>query len=135
VALTVIDAGILIAVLDRDDELHASAKAAMSAAVARRDALALPASAYAEAQVAPARHGRKAMKALDEFLADLGAEVEPITRQMASRAAQLRAKHGKRLRLPDALVVAAGLHLGADRVLTTDSHWPELEVPVEVIRQ
>jgi predicted nucleic acid-binding protein len=133
VALTILDAGVVIAVLDADDVLHGGATAALSAALARDDAFAFPASAYAEAQVAPARRGRDAMRAIDEFLADLGAEVEPITRQMASRAALLRATHGKRLPLPDALVVAAALHLGADRVLTTDSRWPQLDVAVDVV--
>ena len=132
-ALTILDAGVVIAVLDADDALHSPATAALSAAMARRDVFALPASAYAEAQVAPARRGRDAMRVIDAFLADLGAEVEPITRQLAARAALLRAVHGKRLPLPDALVVAAALHLRADRVLTTDSRWPRLDVAVEVV--
>lgn len=93
----------------------------------------MPASAYAECLVAPARRGRDAMSAVDDFLADLPAEVEPITRQLASRAAQLRAKHGSRLRLPDALVLATALHLKAALVLTTDAGWPRTTVSVEVV--
>ena len=74
------------------------------------------------------------MGAVDAFLADLPAEVEPITRQVASRAAQLRARHGRRLRLPDALVLATALHLGADRVVTTDAGWPRAGIVVELLR-
>ena len=133
-ALTVLDAGVLIGVLDADDAHHAATTQALSAAVARGDALAVPASAYAETQVGPARRGREEMRALDAFLADLSAEVEPITRQVATRAAQLRAQHGPRLRLPDALVLATAIHLRADRVLTTDGGWPRADVFVELIR-
>jgi predicted nucleic acid-binding protein len=134
VALTVLDAGVLIGVLDAQDAHHAATTQALSAAVARGDALAVPASAYAEAQVGPARRGREEMRSLDAFLADLSAAVEPTTRQVATRAAQLRAQHGPRLRLPDALVLATAIQLRADRILTTDGGWPRADVPVELIR-
>ena len=132
-ALTVIDAGVIIGILDANDAHHAAASAALSDALQRGDALAIPASAYAELQVGPAGRGRAAMRVVDEFLADLPAEVEPIGRQLAARAAQLRAGHGARLRLPDALVLATALQLKADRVLTTDAGWPAVGVAVEVI--
>lgn len=132
-ALTVLDAGVVIGVLDASDPHHVAARSALAAALGRGDALALPASAYAEAQVGPARQGQEPMRRLDAFLADLSAEVEPITRQVARRAARLRAEHGARLRLPDALVLATAIHLHADRVLTTDARWPTTEIAVEVI--
>ncbi len=133
-ALTVLDAGVIIGVLDADDAHHQGARDALKAALERGDALAVPASAYAEALVSPARRGREAMRAVDAFLADLPAEVEPITRQVATRAAQLQARHGTRLRLPDALVLATALDLRADRVLTTDSGWPEVGITVDLVR-
>jgi len=131
VALTVLDAGVLIGVLDASDAHHHAAKRAVSASVERGDSIIVPASAYAECLVGPSRSGREAVRAVDVFLADLAAEVEPATRQVSARAAQLRARHGKRLRLPDALVLATAIHLGADRVLTTDSGWPSAGVTVE----
>jgi predicted nucleic acid-binding protein len=73
------------------------------------------------------------MRKVEAYLVDLAADVEPITRQVAVRAASLRARHGSRLRLPDALVLATALHLGAERVLTTDTGWPRVGVSVEVI--
>lgn len=133
-ALTVLDAGVIIGVLDAADAHHASAREALAAALERGDALAVPASAYAEALVGPARRGREGMRRIDAFLADLPAVVEPITRQVAGRAAQLQARHGKRLRLPDALVLATALHLRADRVVTTDAGWPPTGISVDVIR-
>lgn len=131
--LTVLDAGVVIALLDANDPHHAGARDALTASVERGDALALSASAYAEALVAPSRQGAAAIRALDGFLADLAVEVEPITRQIAKKAAGLRARHGKRVRLPDALVIAAALHLRADRILTTDRGWPRLAVRVDII--
>lgn len=130
--LTVLDAGVIIGVLDANDAHHAAARAALSACVERGDALAVPASAYAECLVGPARRGLEAMRMVDRFLLDLPAEIEPITRQLAARAAQLRARH-RRLRLPDALVIATALHLRADRVLTTDRGWPSSEVTIDVL--
>ena len=132
--LTVVDAGIIIGVLDASDSHHDAAVQALSTVVSDGDAIAVPASAYAEALVAPARRGAAARRAMDEFLADLAAEVEPITRQAAARAAELRAVHGRRLKLPDALVVAIAMHLDARRILTTDRRWPDLPVEVVVAR-
>jgi predicted nucleic acid-binding protein len=134
VGLTVLDAGVVIGVLDRGDPHHDACRRALSAAIERNDAVLVPASAYAECLVAPTRRGPEAVAAVDAFLADLSAEVEPITRQVAARAAGLRATHGSRLRLPDALVVASAIHADADRLLTTDRGWPALEVPIEVAR-
>jgi predicted nucleic acid-binding protein len=130
--LTVLDAGIVIGVLDANHAHHAAAIGALHEVVNRGDALALPASAYAECLVGPAREGAGAMRRVDAFLADLAAEVEPITRQLAAKAARLRARHGQSLRLPDALVLATAQHLSADRVLTTDRGWPRTGVRVEV---
>lgn len=132
--LTVIDAGIIIGVLDADDAHHSAAVLALSAVIGKDNQIAVPASAYAEALVGPARRGPSGRRAVDDFLADLAAEVEPITRQVAARAAELRASHGKRLKLPDALVVAVAMHLKADRILTTDRRWPKLSVDVLVAR-
>lgn len=131
--LTILDAGVIIGVLDAGDAHHAAARKAVAQAIERGDALAVPASAYAECLVAPARRGREAVRRVDRFLADLPAEVEPISRQLAARAAGLRARHGPRLRLPDALVIATALHLGADRVITTDRRWPRTDVNVDLL--
>lgn len=132
--LTIVDAGIVIAVLDAKDAHHQAAVQELSTVLDEGDRIAVPASAYAEALVGPARRGPSARRAVDDFLADLAAEVEPITRQAAARAAELRAMHGRRLKLPDALVVAIAMHLDADRILTTDRRWPRLPVQIVVAR-
>ncbi len=126
-ALTVLDAGVVIGVLDGNDPHHETSRAAVAAALTRGDAIAVPASAYAECLVGPARRGRDAMGAVDAFLSDLPADVEPITRYVAFRAAQLRARHGQPLRLPDALVLATARSSRRRRVVTTDAGWPRFE--------
>jgi len=132
VALTVLDAGIVIAVLDASDAHHRAAKKALSTALAGGDRLVLPASAYAEVMVAPSSRGSEAVATVDAFVDAMPATVEPATREIAASAAELRARHG-RLRLPDALVVATATTLRADRILTADSGWPRLAIRVDVV--
>ncbi len=131
--LTVLDAGVIIAILDPSDVHHQTAADALTGARERSDALVLPASAYAECLVSPYRRGTEAVAIVDSFVDALPARVEPASREIASRAAALRAHHASGLRLPDALVVATAIVLGADRVITTDSRWPALSVTVEVL--
>lgn len=131
-ALTVLDAGVVIAILDGRDVHREVAIRAVAAAMDRGDDLVLPASAYAEVLVALHRRGTDAVETVDAFLDALPAVIEPATRVAARRAADLRARHGKAVRLPDALVIATALALGAECVITTDGRWPSLPVPVEV---
>lgn len=39
-------------------------------------------------------------------------------------AARLRARHGQKLKLPDALVIATAIHREADVLVTTRQSWP-----------
>lgn len=119
-ALVVLDASVVIAFLDSNDPHHAAAVAAVSAA--RDEEIVLPSSAYAEVLVGPYRRGSSAVRRLEEFIADLGMQIAPLTREIASRAARLRAKT-PRVSLPDALVLATGDALGARRILTADRAW------------
>ncbi|MEK6719919.1 MAG: PIN domain-containing protein [Chloroflexota bacterium] len=131
--LTVLDAGVLIAVLNANDAHHNSARRAIASARDRGDRLVLPVSAYAELLVGPLRQKPASDAAVDEFLEALPVSIEPATREIARAAAELRARHGGRLRLPDALVVATAIELKADRVLMTDAQWPDLRIVVEII--
>jgi predicted nucleic acid-binding protein len=133
VGLTVLDAGVLIAILDANDAHHASSRGALSTALRGGAEFVLPASAYAEALVAPYRRSTEAASAVDRLVDALPATVQPATREIARKAAELRARYGNRLRLPDALTVATAIELGAERVLTTDARWPVLPLLLEVI--
>jgi predicted nucleic acid-binding protein len=132
-ALTILDAGVIIAILDSSDAHHAAARETVTQARSRGEELAIPASAYAEVLVGPYRQGGSAAAKVDEFLAALPARVAPATREVAATAARLRALHGTKLRLPDALVVATAIELGAALLLTTYAGWPSLPIPVTVV--
>ena len=132
-ALTVLDAGVIIAALDADDPHHAAAVEALRQARGAGDRLVVPASAYAETLVGPSRRGEEAMATVDTFLDALPASVEPAAREIARRAASLRAGHGRSLRLPDALVLATAAVMRADLVLTTDAGWPDTGIAVRVV--
>jgi predicted nucleic acid-binding protein len=122
VALIVLDASVVIAHLDASDALHAAAVAALREHV--EDDLHLPASAYAEALVAPARTGR--LEEGRRTIAALGVRLVPIDPEVAERAAAVRAAEPA-LRLPDALVLACGGVLDAQAVVTADRRWQRFE--------
>jgi predicted nucleic acid-binding protein len=133
VGVTVLDAGVVIGLLDSSDWHHDGARRALTYALQRQDELVLPASAYSEVLVAPYRAGAEAVATVDGFVAALPARIEPLTPEIARQAAELRAIHGSVLRLPDALVLATAKALGAQWVVTTDRRWPEVGVAVEEI--
>jgi predicted nucleic acid-binding protein len=128
VALIVFDASVVIAHRDRNDVHHMAAEKALAAVVA--DDLRLPASAYSEVLVGPTSRGR-AQRVREEIQA-LALRVEPITEEIAERAAALRARH-RGLRLPDALVLGCAEVLGADAVVTADRGWRRYSRRISVI--
>lgn len=129
-ALIVLDASVVIGFLDATAEHHEAAIAALDASAA--DDLVLPATAYAEVLVAPAGKGSGAVDRVEEALAALTVRLESITPAIARTAATLRARH-RSLRLPDALVLAAGDLLGAATVLTADRAWSKISRKVRLI--
>jgi len=134
VALTVLDAGVIIAVIEQADLHHDAAHRAVARALKAGHRLVLPAAAYAEVLVKPSGAGGDAVNIVDEFIDALPAAVEPITRSIAAEAARLRAVHGRALRLPDALVIATARSIGASEILTTDAGWPTVGVSTVVVR-
>jgi predicted nucleic acid-binding protein len=115
VALVVLDAGIVVAALDAGDAHHRVVVDVLGRHA--EDELLLPASALAEALVAPTRRG--VAGDVRAILRGLGLVVVPLDEEIAASAAALRAAQPS-IRLPDALVAATGDVLGADVVLTTD---------------
>lgn len=115
-AALILDASVLIGLLDAADSHHDSAVDEVEAADQANTRLLTPASAYSEALVSFARAGRLADAR--EAIAAMGISVEPLTAATAELAAELRSSH-ERLRLPDAIVLATALYLSA-RLLTYD---------------
>jgi predicted nucleic acid-binding protein len=130
VAVVLLDARVLIAFFDPADAHHPRARAALAAH--QSDELVVPASVFAEVLVGPYRHGPAAVGTLEQFVADLAIRIQPITADIARRAAFLRSRHAA-LKLPDAFVLGAGDVLGASTVLTANQRWPNVSARAHVI--
>ncbi len=131
-ALTVVDASIVIAVLESTDTHHATAAEALRVARSANGArLVLPATAYAEVLVYPERAGAEVAATVRAFCSQEFV-IEPISTSIAETAARLRARHSS-LRLPDALVIATAECLNADVLLTADARWKSYVSGVTVI--
>jgi predicted nucleic acid-binding protein len=129
VALTVLDASVLIALLDPADPHHQAARAALE--VHADDDLRIPAHTLAEALVHPVRAGKE--REARRLIASLEIAVDPVDEAVGLVAARLRARHGSALRMPDALVLAyADVHK-ARRVLTADEHWSTWSRRAEIL--
>jgi toxin FitB len=122
--LTIIDAGILIGFFDGSDAHHRGAERELASARQRGDQIGVPASALAEALVSPARAGESSVTAMREFIERLPLVVAELDIEIAVVAARLRARHGQKLKLPDALVIATAIQNDASALVTTDRGWP-----------
>jgi predicted nucleic acid-binding protein len=116
VAALILDASVLIGLLDTADAHHEQAVEQVDQADSAGTALRAPASAYSEALVAFARAGRIADARY--AIGAMGITVVAMSQAIAERAAEIRAQH-ERLRLPDAIVLATARELGAE-LLTYD---------------
>lgn len=121
-AALIIDANVLIALLDRADPHYAKAVDDVDAADRAGQELVVPASAYSEALVAFARAGR--LPDARTAIAAMGITVAELSADTAEDAAQLRAKHAK-LRLGDAVVLATARSLSGG-LLTYDERLARL---------
>ena len=120
-ALVVLDAGVVIAVLETAAANHAAAVASLRQHA--NDDVRIPASVLAEALVSPCRRGVE--NEVRETIESLGLGVVPLDEDIAVLAAALRARR-RTVRLPDALVAATGNALEADVILTTDRRLARL---------
>ena len=122
-AVVLVDSVAVVAYLDAANVFHAAADEAVSDAV-REHRLIASAINYAEL-LTGARLGRHDERVVRGFFAELVSDVVPVGREVAERAAELRAAT-RSLRLPDALVIAtADLH--ADVLIGADRRWAKVE--------
>jgi predicted nucleic acid-binding protein len=103
VGALILDASVLIGLLDSKDAHHNRAVEEVESADQAARTLLTPASAYSEALVAFARADR--IGDARAAIAGMGITVVPLTDTIAEHAAELRARH-EALRLPDAIVLA-----------------------------
>ena len=120
--LALLDSSIVIGALNRHDALHEAASRAVRAE-RDRHALAISALTYAEILVGPLRAGGRAVAVVERFAAQV--RIVDLSPDIARLAAELRVARG--LKLPDAVIVATGLRLGADVILTADARWKGIE--------
>jgi predicted nucleic acid-binding protein len=116
VARVALDADVVIAFLDAGDDQHERAVDLLRPRLAAGGEMLIGASVYAEVMVRPlaSRTGGR----VDDFIDAIGATVLAIDRELARRAAELRARH-RSLRLADALSLATAITAGAE-LLTFD---------------
>lgn len=126
-AALILDASVLIGLLDTADAHHTVAVDEVEAADQAGTPLLTPASAYSEALVPFARAGR--VRDAREAIAAMGIAVTPLTATIAEHAAELRARHD-RLRLPDAIVLATARDLSA-ALLTYDDRLARVAAQTE----
>jgi predicted nucleic acid-binding protein len=122
VGALILDASVLIGLLDTADSHHARAIDDVEVADHEGEQLLLPASAYSETLVAFARARR--IQEAREAVTSMGITVVSLTDTIAERAAELRARH-RQLRLPDAIVLATAQELGG-RLLSYDRRLSQL---------
>lgn len=118
----ILDASVLIGLLDTADAHHARSIDDVEAADKAGRQLLVPASAYSETLVAFARAQR--IGDARDAIAAMGITVTPLTADVAERAAELRARH-EPLRLPDAIVLATAHQLDGE-LLSYDRQLAQL---------
>ncbi|MHB8290689.1 MAG: type II toxin-antitoxin system VapC family toxin [Acidimicrobiales bacterium] len=106
-AVIVLDASVLIAYLDADDDRHVVAESLLAREI--DDDLGMNPLTLAEVLVAPVREGH--LRQAQEALRDLEVNELPFPSDTAVRLAELRATTG--LRMPDCCVVLAAEDAGA----------------------
>ena len=116
--VALLDTSIVIGALNRDDALYEIAGQAIRTE-RDRHALAISALTYAEILVGPLRVGGRAVEVVERFAAQV--RIVDLSPAIARLAAELRATRG--LKLPDAVIVATGLRLEADVIVTADTRW------------
>jgi predicted nucleic acid-binding protein len=118
----ILDASVLIGLLDSADTHHDRAIDDVEGADREGRQLLLPASAYSETLVAFARARR--LEEARRAITAMGITIVSLTDTIAERAAELRAHH-TRLRLPDAIVLATAQEMGG-KLLSYDRRLSQL---------
>ncbi len=128
----VLDASVVIGLLDRADALHEASAAAIADHRHASNSFVLPATVLAETLVATARQRPSRLHDVRDLLDSLFGPVRAVDEAVALEAARLGARH-KSLRLPDALVVATGVVDDASEILTADRRLARADRRVRVL--
>jgi predicted nucleic acid-binding protein len=115
----VCDTNIVVGLLSRTDALHSAAVQAAGDWEARAARVAISAVTWPELRTGALRQGPAAEGALTAFREAAVDDIVPVDEHIAEIAARSRAIDLS-LRMPDALILATGRHIGAAAVLTAD---------------
>ena len=129
----VLDTSVLIALVDATDAHHEAARAVNVDGRAGGHRFVVPVAAFAEYMVRSSQDDPLGPDVREGLVDAIPAAVEPATRAIGRRAAELRARHGRRMPLPDALIVGTALDLDADAVVTAEAGWPDLDIGVVLL--
>ncbi len=117
---TLVDSGVLIALLDDTDIHHAASSSAIVSALRQGHSLAIAATTLAEILVRPYSVGDQAVSRCLNAIDRLPIVVIDLDRAISMKAAELRATIPG-MRLPDATIVATAVVSSASALLTTDA--------------
>ncbi len=117
---TLVDSGVLIALLDDTDIHHAASSSAIVSALRQGHSLAIAATTLAEILVRPYSVGDQAVSRCLNAIDRLPIAVIDLDRAISMKAAELRATIPG-MRLPDATIVATAVVSSASALLTTDA--------------
>ncbi|MGL5860048.1 MAG: type II toxin-antitoxin system VapC family toxin [Phycicoccus sp.] len=131
-APVVLDASVVLALLDPQDAHHPHATDIVRELRGRRVSWVLPATVLSEVLVGAARVDQRSVAHRRATIEAAFGLVRPVDEDVAVEAASLRARH-RWLRLPDAIVLATASVDRAQAVLTADRQWTRTDLPVQVL--
>ena len=124
-ALILLDSTVIVGFLDADDAHHAATVARFKE-IAGSHPLVASIISYAEVMTGVSL-GHHPQQNVDGFFDALVADLLPVDRPVAARAATLRGER-KSLSMPDALILAtADLQPEIETVLCADCDWPKVK--------
>jgi predicted nucleic acid-binding protein len=125
VGLILLDSTVVVGFLDADDALHEAAVAKLKG-LAGRHPLVASVITYAEVLTGVSL-GHHARGPVDGFFDSLLADLLPVDKRLAARAAVLRGENPS-LMMPDALILAtADGNADIETALSADSQWPRVQ--------
>jgi predicted nucleic acid-binding protein len=127
--LTIVDASVMLAWLNPGEPHHQPATEGLRQASAEGE-IRLPLIALSECLVRPYQQGVTAARRVERKLTAVASIALP-TIDIARQTAQLRAT--RKLKTPDALVVATAIVLKATSILTLDDRWDGVDPRVKVL--
>lgn len=130
-----LDANCVVYLVEKNSDWGPKIVARLAAARAAGDALAVCDLARAECLVWPLKHGDAAILAdYQRFFASPIVQMLPLTAATCERAAEIRAASRFKIKLPDALHLAAAIEHGCHLFLTNDHELIRCTaIPVEVL--